>query len=495
MAPVALEVHDLTKAYGGTLALANVDFEVAVGEIHGLCGENGAGKSTFVRQVAGIEKPDRGEINLFGTKMPRRYGQVDAARQGCSFIHQDLGLVPSLSVADNIALTVGYAVRRGFIDKAQTETLAEQALERLGLAINPRKMVQELPLAERAQVAIARAIAQDARLIFLDEPTASLQAREAKALFVTLEQLRNHQVACVLITHRIDEILAWCDRVTVLRDGRNVTTVQTSSLTREHLISLMLGRDADEVDSAPTHGTGDVVLTVDGLRSDFVGPVSFQVRAGEIVGITGLADAGHLELAGALFGLSALSEGTMQLDQQTYSPHSPRDAVLRGVSFVPADRVGEGIAAEMTVRENVFMNPRARALSGVTTRDETRILRPILNQFDVRPPDPNRPLSTFSGGNQQKVVLAKWMWKLPRLMILCEPTAGVDAGAKIEIYRRLRDTCSREGLAVIVASSDYQEIAELCTRALILWRGHLIRNMAETELSTESVTEAVYHGH
>jgi ABC-type sugar transport system ATPase subunit len=483
--PHALDVRGVVKVYGGTVALRGVSFSVARGEIHGLVGENGAGKSTLVRIITGVERQDSGDVTL---------GGGNGGAGDCAVIHQNLALIEEMSVAENIALATGFRRRRwSTINWRATRRTAREALDRLGVTIDPRAEVAELPLAQRAIVAIARALAQNTKLVIFDEPTANLQAAEVRMLFSIIERLRESDVACLLISHRMDEVLSSCDRITVLRDGTAVGTWPAAELSPGRLIELILGRKATVLASHTAASAADVLVRAEGACVEAVGPVDFEVRRGEIFAITGLADAGHITLAEALFGVKPITSGALFLDGQPYRPASPRSAVAAGVAYVPPDRHRDGIAAELTARENLFMRPRQRALQPLRLRSERRAARQVLTSFDVRPPQPEREMSTFSGGNQQKVVLGKWLSRPRKLVVLSEPTTGVDVGAKLEIYELLRRTCDAPGGAgVVIASSDFEEVALLADRVLVLYRGRPVRIIERPELTFESVTQAAY---
>jgi ribose transport system ATP-binding protein len=482
--PPALQVDHVVKVYGGTVALRGVSLTVAPGEIHGLVGENGAGKSTLVRIITGVERQDDGEVRISG---------LPASHERCAVIHQNLALIEDMSVAENIALATGYRRGGALISWRETRRRAREALERLGVAIDPRTLVSELLLPQRAIVAIARAIAQDTKLVIFDEPTANLQAAEARMLFAIMERLHESDIACLLISHRIDEVLSACHRLTVLRDGSVVGTWPTAELTPSRLIELILGHESSVLDSREVTG-GDVLLRSEGMQVDALGPIDFEVRRGEILGVTGLADAGHLTLAEAVFGIKRLTHGELLLNGKPYRPRSPQAAIESGVAYVPPDRHREAIAADLTARENLFMSPRQRTLVPLRMRRERRAALALLDEFGVRPPQSERELSTFSGGNQQKIVLAKWLSRPRKLVVLGEPTASVDVGAKLEIYEMLRRACASPlGTGVVMASSDFEEVAMVADRVLVLYRGKLVRVIERRDLSIESVTAAAYN--
>ncbi len=489
----AIEAAGIRRVYGGTVALAGVDLRVRPGEIHGLLGENGAGKSTLVRILAGLETPDGGTLRIGGKDVTHGYDSTRAAAAGCAFIHQETGLVDDLSLADNIALTAGFPRRGRLIDTGALRAQARRALEVVGMpATDVDRPLGELPVAGRAIVAIARALVNDASVLVLDEPTAALHASEVRTLFDLLHKLRGRGVACILISHRIDEVLAVCDRVTVLRNGRVVAVRQAAQLDEDALLDLIVGEGAAQATSARTPGpVGPAVLGVTGLAGPEVGPLDFTVRSGEILGLTGLADSGASAVAQMIFGVRRPTGGVMQLPDGPFVPSSPKDAISRRVAFVPADRARGGVAASLTLAENLYMNPVRPAWQVNTPRPERRRARELLRAYDVRPPDPDREMSTLSGGNQQKVVLAKWLSARPQLLVLEDPTAAVDVGAKQAIYALLKGRAA-DGLAVIVVSSDFEEITHVCDRVLVLSRGRIVRELTGTEIDLDAITRAAY---
>lgn len=486
----ALSVRQLRKVYGGTVALADVDIDVRSGEIHALLGENGAGKSTLVRLLAGVEAADGGALSIYGEDLPSRFTPEVVTQHGVVFIHQNLGLVEDLSVAENIALLTGFARRGPFISWDRTRERARTALTTMGVDIDVDTNVRDLPMASRAIVAIARALVQKVRLLVLDEPTATLGAREVETLFGILRRLRDQGVAIILITHRLEEVLAITDRVTVLRDGR-VTGVRSSSEVSEHdLVRLIIGM---ELPARPERSVavGEAVAVFDQVRAGGVGPLSFEVRRGEVVGVTGLSGAGHTMVPQLLFGLERIRSGSVTLDGEEFVPAGPADATARGCSMVPADRNGVGAVPTMDLRENLFMNPRQPALRRIPRRKENAAAAELLQRFDVRPPAPAAEFSTLSGGNAQKVVLARCLSSSPRLLVLEEPTAAVDVGARAEIHRRIRSIAG-SGAAVLVVSSDLEEIEIVCDRAIVMERGRARGVLEGSEVTAAALLEAAY---
>jgi ribose transport system ATP-binding protein len=480
-----LSIRGLVKQLGGTLAVNNVDFDVARGEIHALLGANGAGKTTLIKVLAGIYRPDRGEITLDG----RPLAAYDA-KPPIAFIHQDLGLISWMSVAENIALVRGYGRRGALIDWRQVRRSAQQALELLGSDIDPDARISALSRADRSVVAIARALAIDAELLVLDEPTASLPESEVARLFDALRRLVARGYGIIYVSHRLDEIFRIADRVTVLRDGRNVGTRAVRDTTPSDLVTMIVGRPLGEVFLRAPAATASPLLDVQQFCCGHVGPVSFQVMAGEIVALAGLRGAGQNTVGRALAGIVPMQRGTLRLDGAAFTPHNPQTAAGAGVAFATSNREEESLAMTLTVTENLFLNPtiRGRRTWQAMTHDtERQAANGLIDTFSIRPPDPERSVGTLSGGNQQKVVLARWLGTGERLLILEEPTAGVDVGSKADIYAMLDEELQR-GASVVMVSSDFDEVAGVCHRALVFNRGQIIAEIPRERLSVAELT-------
>jgi ribose transport system ATP-binding protein len=480
-----LEVRRLTKRFVGNLALDGVDFEVHAGEVHALLGENGAGKSTLIKILAGVYQPDEGEICVNGRTVDPFTDKLPI-----NFIHQDLGLVDSMTVAENVAVIAGYPRRRGLISWAATRAAATAAVERMGGGLNPDARVGDLSAAEKSIVAITRAMAVNCALLVLDEPTAALPEADVARLLGVLRRLRASGVGIVYVTHRLDEVFRIADRVTVLRDGRRVATEAIGDTTPGDLVTKIVGRALSNLFPTPPAFTSNVVLSVDNLVSGKVGPVSFQLAGGEILGLVGLRGAGHATVGRAVFGDVAISGGSLSLGGARFEISSPGQAIGSRVGFVSSKRGEESLAPNLSVRENLFMNPSAigaRILTPISPSAERARCLDVLRRFSVRPPNSERPMNTLSGGNQQKVVVARWMEAGSRLLVLEEPTFGVDVGSKVEIYQILRQALSR-GLAVLLVSSDFEEVAGLSHRALIFDRGRVAAELKHPELSIARLT-------
>lgn len=487
---LALEVLGVSKVYGGEVALADASMRVRRGQIHGLLGANGAGKSTLINIIAGVVQQDAGTVAIGGEVLPVGHDAAAARGLGLVHIHQDRALVGDLTVAENIALTLGFPrTRRRFIDRRAMRRNAIEALEQVGLERNVDTDVCDLPIADQTLIAIARALAVDASLILLDEPTANLGARESELLYERLAVLAAGGVTCVLITHALAEARRVCQEVTVLRDGYSVASSRpTRELNGEELAALVVGhavRTGSKRRGSPTR-SDDVVLSMREVGSDRFGPLSLDVHAGEIVGVTGLADSGHLLVGELLNGMRSLDHGSMLLRNKRYAPRGPFDAVNSRVASVPPERIRDGLATEMSARENLFFDGRGvgSAALGIPRRRERTAAAHLLRRGKVSPPEPDAIISTLSGGNMQKVLLAKWLAVEPQLLVLCEPTVGVDVGAREDIYVRLRDAAER-GVAILLASSDFEEVTSLCDRVLVIRYGALVASLPDSETTPE----------
>jgi ribose transport system ATP-binding protein len=483
--PALLDITRLSKRFGGTLALDAVDFEVCAGEVHALLGENGAGKSTLIKILAGVHDADAGEIRLKDQLV-----NPVIERLPVSFIHQDLGLVDTMTVAENVAVIAGYPRRRGLISWRKARAAATAALERMGGGVDPDARVGDLPAAEKSIVAIARAIAVKCDLLVLDEPTAALPEADVARLLGVLRRLRAEGLGIVYVSHRLDEVFRIADRVTVLRDGRRVATKPIADTTPAALIQNIVGRPLSNLFMRPAQNPGEPVLRIDGLVARDVGPISLTVAAGEIVGLVGLRGAGHDVVGRAIFGDIPIASGSVLLGGKTVGVRGPADAIHHRLGFVSSKRGEESLAPNLTLRENLFLNPLtsgASPLRPIRPAAERQRCMAALRRFSVRPAEPERPIATLSGGNQQKVVVARWMEAGSRLLVLEEPTFGVDVGSKAEIYRLLQEAIDH-GLAVLLISSDFEEVAGISSRALIFDRGRVSAELARDELSIAHLT-------
>jgi len=488
--PILL-AEGMHKRYGGVHALRGATLRVNPAEVHALMGENGSGKSTMLRILSGQIQPDAGSIQFAGRPTSFRT-PTDALRQGIATVTQETTLAPDLSIAENIFLGHRMARRGGLVDWRTTRTRARAAIERLGLELDPSLPVRRLRPDRQQLVEIARALSIDARLLILDEPTSSLTDDEVESLFAVVRKLRDDGVSTIFVSHRIDEVFELADRMSVLRDGRSVGEAATEELTRGTLIHMMVGRELEEETRAEegresTSTGGRPALSARGLSAPgLFADIDLDVGAGEIVGLAGLVGAGRSELLETLFGLRAASAGTVEVDGEQCALRSPRDAIRSRVGFVPADRKTQGLVLERSVRENLVMAATCRVprLSYPRPAREAAVVEHAFSSLQIKANSPAVSVSTLSGGNQQKVVLGKWLASGPGVLMLDEPTRGVDVGAKAEIYRLLIGAAS-DGIGILVSSSETPELRLLCDRIGVMFRGRIV-----AWLSPDEATEA-----
>ncbi len=484
-----LRCEGLVKRFPGTLALDDVDLSVDFGEVVVLLGENGAGKSTLVKCISGVHRPDAGSMTFddraWAPESPR-----DAIAGGIGMIHQEMTLLPQLSIAENIHLgrlpTTG-----GWVDRRGMRTAAREVLERVGLDLDPGVRVARLSVAQQQLVEIAKALALDARLLILDEPTAALGGDDAARLFGIVDDLRAEGVGFIHISHRLEEVARVGDRVVVLRDGRRVAAFDDPRTPQGQLVRAMVGRSVDEHMGQPAPRGDEVVLRVRDLRRDgvFEG-VSFDLHRGEVLGIAGLVGAGRTDVARALFGAEPPSGGTMELDGRPYTPAQPDDAVRAGVVLVPEDRKTQGVVLDLSVGDNLAL-PSLQALGPVVTPGRVEaVARQETDRLRIKG-RARQSARTLSGGNQQKVVIGKWLHREPRVLIFDEPTRGIDVGAKRAIHELIHDLAAR-GAAVVIISSDLPEVLGLSHRVLVMAAGRQTAVLDRVDATEEAVmTHAV----
>lgn len=487
-----LVMSGLVKRFTATVALDQVDFEVRRGEVHALLGQNGAGKSTLIKILAGVYEPDTGAVSFNGKPV-----RPVADALPIAFIHQDLGLVEWMSVAENVALQTGYPrTSLGLVSWRKVREAAEAALAILGSDLDPDAPVSSLPAAERSLVAIGRALAVKADILVLDEPTAALPEADVERLLDKLRRLRASGIGIVYVTHRLDEVFRIADRVTVLRDGRRLATLPTAETDSDALVGMIVGRSMTDAFVKPSPPSDRLALSVEALVADGVGPVSFSVRKSETLGLVGLRGAGHHTMGRAIFGETRLLGGRIALDGRNIAPGSPAEAMAEGIGFVSSRRSEESLAANLAVRENIYLNPTARrggVLSLISPSGELADAQDAIRRFSIKAASVEEPIATLSGGNQQKVVVARWMETNAKLLILEEPTIGVDVGAKAEIYHLLQLSL-HQGLAVLMITSDFEEVERVCHRALVFSRGRVVAEIPHDRLTVAALTQAAAGG-
>jgi rhamnose transport system ATP-binding protein len=492
-API-VELRGITKRFGPVEVLSEVDLALHAGRVHSLAGENGAGKSTLVKILGGIHQPDAGEILLDGAAIAVD-GAADARRHGIAVVHQHPALFPDLSAAENIF--AGRQPRRfGRIDWPSMHAQARALLARLGLELDVRLPVKMLGVAERHAVEIARALSLEARVLVLDEPTSAISAREVARLFELVRRLKEHGVAILFISHFIDEILSLGDDVTILRGGRRVTTAPARALTPEQTVRHMVGTAPEALFPKEAAAIGAPLLSVRGLSgAGFVEDVSFTLRAGEILGFFGLVGAGRSEVAEMLFGIAPPERGEIRLDERRVDLRSPHDALALGISLVPEDRHQQGLVLQFPIRANETL-PVLQRLSGVfglvNRKGEARVAADFAARMRVIATGIEQLTSTLSGGNQQKVLLAKWLIPSPRVLILDQPTRGIDVGAKAEIHRIVSHLAA-QGVAIILISDEAPEVIAMADRILVFRAGHIAAEFSRATADREAIMLAAAH--
>lgn len=499
-APPLLSMRAISKAFGGIPALSEASLEVAAGEAHALIGQNGAGKSTMIKILTGYVARDAGEISFDGGAFEASSPQ-DAQSKGISTIYQEINLVPYRSITENICL--GRESRRfGLLDWSAMQAEAKALLSRFQIDVDVRLPLMRFSTATQQMVAIARAIGFKAKLVIMDEPTSSLDEREVKVLFDVIRQLKSSGVSVIFVSHKLDELYAVCDRVTIMRDGRTVKIADLKDISKVELVASMLGRDVAQVAKSatafggPSSHIGAISLEASNVSAGHkVRDVSFSVRRGEIVGFAGLLGSGRTETARLVFGADATRSGAFAIDGEAFAPREPADAIARGIGFASEDRKLEGIIPDMSVAENLTLAllPQLTRTGVVDAAKQRAVVEKFIASLGVKCASPDQPIRELSGGNQQKVLLARWLAMSPKLLILDEPTRGIDVGAKAEIQRIIKQL-AEDGLGVLMISSELEEIIEGSDRIFVLREGHDVAELSREQASEAAVMAAMAHG-
>jgi ABC-type sugar transport system ATPase subunit len=487
-----LEMRDIRKSFGATVALSGVSIRVDAGEVLALLGENGAGKSTLINVLGGIVQPDSGSIEIDGNAIGS-FPDVQAARRaGIAVIHQEIVLVPHLTVAENIFLGREPTTKTGFKDRKLIERKAREAIASLDLDLDASKPVRELSTARQQMVEIVKAVSQNARIVVMDEPTSSLSLPEVERLFSIVQMLKASGVAIIYISHRLDEIFRVSDTVTVIRDGALIGTKPTAATHQQELVRMMVGRSLTAYYNRNFGSAGsETVMTVEGLTKKGVfQDVSFAIRKGEVLGFAGLVGAGRSEIMASLFGASSFDEGAIRLDGAKVRFKSTEDAIRHGLAMVPEDRKGSGLVLSNSVGFNLTLAATRTLGRGpfVNFRKRDELIERLIRRLGIKAGSPWQIVSSLSGGNQQKVVVAKWLATEPKVLILDEPTRGVDVGAKREIYAVI-DDLAKGGMGVILVSSELEEILNLCDAVCVVRRGRIVKTLSRGELSQETIMQ------
>ena len=494
----AVQMTGICKAFYGTTVLEDVDFEVLPGEVHALAGGNGAGKSTLMKILQGVYSMDRGDISVAGQAV--RISSIQEARAaGIGMVFQEFSLVPSLTVAQNIFLAAEPLGRGGLISDREAVRRAREVFAEMEVEVDPRAVVADLGTAYWQLTEIAKALGQDARVLIMDEPTASLAKHETEALFDLVERLKARGISIIYISHRMDEVYRIADRITILRDGRRLLTEKLTDVTPEQIVEGIVGKKIEGQMSYRHRGhdiEASALLEATDLRAGSkVNGVSFTVRAGEIVGLAGLMGSGRTELARALFGIDKLDSGELKLHGKVVSISNPQQAISHGLALIPEDRRAQGLVLEHSVRDNLLLPLLDRIRKGplVSAAAARELSDKLIERFAVKVDNPGRPVRLLSGGNQQKVVLAKWLGTEPDILILDEPTAGVDIGTKSEILEMIRNLAD-EGKAVIVISSEYPELLAVSDRILVLRDGAISADLPRSDIADEETLQLAVQG-
>lgn len=496
----ALAVRNMTKTFGAVRVLTRVNLEVRRGEVHALLGQNGSGKSTLIKCLAGVHTPDHGcEIDVNGVRLPTHYPPSEARRHRLAFVHQDLGLIEDLTVAENLALGEGFERLGPLIHRRRQHRRALEVLDRFGFAIHPAACVRDLSVTARTLVAIARALQStaDSGCLILDEPTAALPDADADTLFSAVLAARAAGMGIVYVTHRLEEVTRIADRATVLRDGRVDSTFDVPGMTTTRLFQEIVGSDHTHTGTtvpsrAGNRRTGAPVLTATNLSGPRVTDASLHVKRGEIVGIAGLAGSGRSELARLLFGAQPVHHGSRHLDGALLPSGKPRASMRHGMAMVPENRRRDGCVLTMSVAENITLGKLpTHGRVFLDRRVERTAVANAINDFDIRPTEPKTVIRSLSGGNQQKAVLAKWLARQPKVLILDEPVQGIDVGAKDEIVTVLRREADR-GTAILVIDSDFTNLEQLCDRVYVLRDGRIVDELHGDSLTAQRMSAATF---
>jgi ribose transport system ATP-binding protein len=488
MSQPLLEMNGIVKRFPGVLALGGVSFSIGAGEVVALAGENGAGKSTLMKILGGVYQPDEGSIIVDGQEVTVR-SVTDASACGVGFVHQELNVLDNLTAADNVYL--GREPRKfGFlVDRAKLNADAEVYLKRLGLNIPGKTRLSELSIAQQQLVELAKALSLNARILIMDEPTSSLTLTETERLLSVIKELRDQGVSIIYISHRLGEIKEIADRVVVLRDGKNAGVLERDEISHDAIVKLMVGRDIHRTEREQNRGSGESI-GINDLRTRRYPQksVSFDVRKGEILGFAGLVGAGRSDAAQAIFGVDAAISGVVSVDGKNVKITSANDAIRNGIYLIPEDRRNSGLILDIPIRENVTLPALKRYSSGglVNKAAETTKAKEMCTRLNVKAPSVESKAANLSGGNQQKVVLAKWLSLEPRLLIFDEPTRGIDVGAKSEIYQLMRDLAA-SGVAIVMISSDMEEVLGESDRIAVMHEGSITGILDRSEASEEAV--------
>lgn len=487
-----LELRGIKKSFGGVRALKGIDLEIAKGETHCLAGENGCGKSTIIKIISGFYQPDEGQIIVDGQEQ-KKMTPAQSINAGIQVIYQDFSLFPNLTVRENLAYNKILAEKKKIISKKELDIIAKKAVEKINFKVDLNDLVENLPVADKQLVAISRALLENARLIIMDEPTTALTRKEIERLFSIVESLKEQGVTILFVSHKLEEVYEICDNITILRSGENVITCPVNEIDEEKFAYYMTGRKFEKHNKSVREQNPEVVLEADNITSEGFEDVSFKLHRGEILGITGQLGSGRSELSLALFGLNRISKGDILVNGKKVSINSVDDAKKLGIALVPEDRLTEGLFLSQPIKRNITVSRLDELASPIGIVSPKRIDEESsqwVTSIGVATADHNLPVATLSGGNQQKVVLARWLSTKPKILILNAPTVGVDIGAKYDIHALLRKYAS-EDMSIIVVSDDASEIISTCDRALVMKQGKITKEISTDKLDSSTLAAEI----
>ena len=487
-----LELENISKTFPGVKALNKVKFDIYPGEVHSLVGENGAGKSTLIKVMSGAHQPDEGGIIKINGEQVKISNPIDAIKKGISVIYQDFSLFGNLTVAENIVINQIIEKNKLLLNWKEIRIKAEKALNVVGIKINPNEIVDNLSVAKKQMVAIAGAIAHNAKMIIMDEPTSALSKQEVENLYRIIDMLKSKNIAVMFVSHKMDELFKVSDRFTIFRDGQYVDTVKSSDIDKKTLIAKMVGRDVNILNYANLSVKEEVVLEIKGLsKKGNYKNINLKLYKGEVLGITGLVGAGRSELFQTIFGILKADSGKIILEGEEINLNSPWTALKKGIGYIPESRQTQGLVLEKKVSENItlpLLKNFTNKLGIINTKKQSSLVHDLIDKLDVRPKDENLTASQLSGGNQQKVVIAKWIATNPKILIVDEPTNGVDLGAKADIHKILREL-AKNGTSIIVISSELPEILSISDRILVMRKGCISGEFKNSNLTQEAIME------
>ncbi|PKG25261.1 sugar ABC transporter ATP-binding protein [Niallia nealsonii] len=484
-----IKITNLSKSFSGVKALQQVSITINEGEVRCLAGENGCGKSTLIKMISGFYQPDEGSIEINGNSY-KNLSPMDAIKEGIQVIYQDFSIFPNLTVAENIALNVQLAQNKRVINWKYVYKVAEEAINKVGINIDLSAKVETLSVADKQLVAISRAILQNAKLIIMDEPTTALTQKEVKSLFSIINELKKEGISILFVSHKLDEVYEICDKITILRNGKNVKDGDIQEIERRKLVEYMTGREIEDNFYQPSIQKDKALLKVDRLsKENGFNDISFELYPGEIMGITGLLGSGRTELAKSLFGLLPVDSGSIFIEEKQVKIKNVHDAIKHQIGYVPEDRLTEGLFLSQSIGKNIVVSVIDRILKKSKLVDNKKMNHEMdkwITDLTIKTPSHKLPVQVLSGGNQQRVVLAKWLATNPKILILNGPTVGVDIGSKAEIHRIIREFAGR-GVGVIVISDDISEVIHNCNRILVMKKGKIVNEFQNTAITEQEL--------